>query len=260
MSNRVKVWTRICRSAYSGEAYREAAASRASSLFGYLAVLITIATVIITIQAHLNSVRFLEQSRPWLNQHVPELHITKGTLSSPAPQPYLWAESDFGFVLDTTGATTDLDPKYTRGILLTNTEAIVRRSAMETRRYSFHTMPDIVINQETIARWIAAIKSWLWLAVAIGMFVWLWIAKLLQVLVWSLLGILVNAAAKRALSYRSVWNIGVYALTVPFLFDVLIMTLGLQGALFGLISLALYAAYLIRGMLAQPRAVSDTYS
>ena len=252
MSNRASVWVRIYRSAFDAEAYRDAATRRPGSLLGYLALLIAIATIVTALQAHVRSVRALEEAKPWLTAHIPELHITNGALSSPTPQPYVWAESDFAFVLDTTGATTELDPKYARGVLLTKTDAIVRRSAIETRRYSFQNIPNLIVNQATIARWIQTIKSWLWVAVAIGTLVWLWIAKLLQVLLWSVVGLMVNAFAKRSLSYRALWNIGVYALTVPLVLDLIKISLGWQTPLLGWLSLILYAGYVVWGILVQP--------
>lgn len=245
---------RVWRSAYSVQAYREMAAESVGRIFGYLALLIAFATVIITISTHLTASRALEAMRPWIKTHVPEMRISHGTLSSPVPQPYLWEQEGFGFVLDATGATVALDPKHNQGVLLTSSELIFRRSPSETRRYAFAELPDLVVDGPRLDRWIDAIRAWLWLVVAIVTLAWLWTAKLLQVLFWSLIGLAVAALSKRRLRFSVLVNIGIYALTVSFVFDLVVGLLGWGGPALGLVSLALYGYYFGWGIFAQPVA------
>jgi len=260
MAARWGVWARLWGSAWSANAYRHAAAGRVGRMLGYLALLITLATALLTIRTHVTLVRALEEAKPWVKAHIPEIRIEKGTASSPVTQPYVFEEDGAGYVIDTTGATTDLDPKYTRGALLTKTELIYRESAVESRRYKLAQVPDMVINEATIGRALDLAKSWLWLAVAVGVFLWLWIAKLLQVLFWSLLGLLVNALSKRSLRYGALFNIGILALTVPTAFDVVVAVAGASIPAQGLLSLALYLGYLVWGILSQPSSAEATAS
>jgi len=260
MAARMGLWARLWGSAWSADAYHDAAAGRVGRMLGYLALLITLATALITMRTHVAMVEALELAKPWVKAHVPEIHIAKGTASSPVAQPYVFEEKGVGFVLDTTGATTDLDPKYPRGVLLTKTELVYRRSAIETRRYALAQLPDMVINEATIGRALDLAKSWLWLAIAVGVFLWLWMAKLLQVLCWSLLGLLVNALGKRSLRYGALWNIGILALTVPMAFDVVLVLTGARIPAQGLLSLALYLGYLVWGILSQPSSAEATAS
>jgi hypothetical protein len=258
MAERLGLWSRVWGSAWNAAAYRDAAAGRVGRMIGYLAVLITIATVCLTIRAQVTLGQVLEVAKPWVKAHIPEIQITKGTASSPVKQPYIWEEGGMGFVLDTTGATTNLAPKYERGVLLTKTELVYRQSPIETRRYELAQLPDMVINEATIGRVVDLAKSWLWLAIAVGLFLWLWIAKLFQVLFGSLLGLLVNALSKRALRYGALFNIGVLALTVSTAFDVVIGLTGARIPAQGLLSLALYLGYLAWGILSQPSAAEAT--
>ena len=252
MARRFRVWQRLWRSAYSAEAYRDVAGDRVPSLIGYLAVLITLVTVLSTMAAQIRISRLLDEFKPWLIESVPELRIQEGRVSSPVDQPYVWEMEAFGFVLDTTGATTELDPAYDEGVLLTETELIYRRSQFETRRYDVSEFPDVELNAQTWDQWIGAIKSWLWVPVAISTFLWLWVAKFLQVLFWSLLGLLAAAVTKRPLRYPALLNIGIYALTVPMVFELVAGGLGWLGGVAGLLSLVLYAAYLGWGIFVQP--------
>ena len=86
MAVRLGLWARLWRSAWSADAYRDAATGRVGRMVGSLAVLITIATALVTIRAHVTLVRALEDAKPWVKAHIPEIQITKGTASSPAAQ------------------------------------------------------------------------------------------------------------------------------------------------------------------------------
>ena len=256
MAQPFRVGSGLWRSAYSAEAYREIAAGGMGRAFGYLAVLIALATAVFTVAAQIGisrAVAEFKSSRLW-EQNLPEIRLAGGKVSSPAQQPYVKEIKGTLFVLDTTGTTTDLDPKYEQGVLVTQSEVVVRRfrSIRETRRYALDQVSDMVLNQANIERILERVGQWAWLAVGIAVLIWLWIAKLIQVLFWSLLSLSVNAIAKRSLSYGTLFRIGVLALTVPLAYDVLVAVLGWTRAFSGLIALALYLGYLIWGILAQP--------
>lgn len=246
------VWRRLWRSAYSAAVYREAAAGGVRSALGYLVALIAVTTVVITPLTHVQTNRALQTIKPLVLEHVPELIIQNGHLSSPVAQPYVWEHEGFGFIVDTTGTVTVVSPVYDQGVLLTETELIYRRSLAETRRYSLSEFTNVVINQETLKRWFDALASWLWVFVAIGTLAWLWIAKLVQILLWSGPGWLAAKLTRRSLSYRAVFNLAVVAITVPIAFDLLALELGWADWRVGVASLALYAAYLAWGIFVQP--------
>ena len=260
MPARWGLWSRMWGSVWSANAYHDAATGRVGRMLGYLAVLITIATALLTVRTHVVLVRALEDGKPWIKAHIPEIRIEKGTASSPVAQPYVREGRRVGFVLDTTGATTDLDPKYERGLLLTKTELIFRTSAIETRRYELAKVPDLVINGAMIGDALdgALAKPWLWPVIALGTFLWLWVAKLVKVLFWSLLGLLVNTLSKRGLRYGALFNVGILALTVPTAFDVVLVLAGVRIPVQGLLALALYLGYLMWGVLSQPSSAEAT--
>ncbi len=251
------MWNRLWRSVWDGQVYREAAAGRVGGSLGYLTLLVLLATVVTTFQvqtAFSRSVWEFKQSRWWEN-NFPEIQLTQGKVSSPAKQPVVVEQKDFVFILDTTGAITDLDPKYPEGLLLTQTELLYRRQrgVQETHRIALEGLPDFTLNQATVEQILDRIKAWVWLVVGVVLTFWWWIVKLLQVLFWSLLGLLVNALTKRSLPYRAIFNIGVLALTVSLAFDLITGGLGLRVTGLGFISLALYVGYLIWGILVQPK-------
>lgn len=236
------------------DAYRDAATTGTGRMLGYAAILITAMTVVVTVKSHLALVQALEQAKPWVRAHVPEITIQDGKVSSPVPQPYIQQGEEFTFILDTTGQTTALEAP--RGMLLTATELIYRKSAVETRRYSLAQIKALTITPPIVEAWMAMAQQWLWVAVGVAAFAGLWIAKLAQVLFWSLLGLLVRAVFKRAVSYRGLFNVGVYALTVPMVLEAALVLAGIRVP--GLLILAVYLGYLSWGVSVQPEAQAAT--
>lgn len=236
----------------SADAYRDAAAGGTGRMIGYVALLIVVATAAVTVKTHIALVQALELAKPWVREHVPEIRIQDGKVTSPAPQPYVQQSKEFTFILDTTGQTTALDPKVEQGVLLTATEIIYRRSAVRTETYSLAQVKQLLIAPATIETWISTAQQWLWVAIAIAAFTGLWITKLLQVFFWSLLGLLLRAMLKRAVTYRGLLHVGFYALTVPVLAESALFLAGVQVP--GPVVLALYLAYLTWGVSVQPEA------
>lgn len=256
MASSFDTWSGLWRSAFDADVYRQASAASKRRVFGYLAVLLAIAAVVITVQAHVlfnQSARRFSDSQ-WWAKNLPEIRVEKGQASSPVEQPFVYEQGGFAFMLDTTGGTTELDAKYRQGVLLTKTELFLRRQRRgeETRRYSLAEMPDVTLNQTTLQGWLNLLATWGWIPVLVIMTVWLWVAKLLQVLLWSLVGLVVNAVSKRRLSYGAIFRIGVMALTVPLYVDLLKDIFGWAGWVPALLSLALYGVYVTWGVLVQP--------
>ena len=254
MKQRARMWSRLSRSAWDAAAYRESAAGRGGSLFGYLAFLIAIATAVVTIHTHVLVARAVTVAKPLIRAQFPEIRITNGTVSSPVKQPYVWEHGGGVFILDATGATTHLDSKYARGLLLTKTELIYlrnRRNVVEERRYQLSRFRNVVLDVATVERWLELAKSWLWIVVAVPMYGRLWLENLCVVFFWSLLSLIVNAASRRALPYGALVRIGIYALTVPSAITLLKDSLGLADVL-KLVSPAVYIGYLVWGILVQP--------
>ncbi len=233
-------------------AYRDAAAGRPGQLLGYLVLLITVATVGVTVKVHRAVSQGLEEAGPWLKANMPDIRIANGVVSSPVAQPYVWEQEEFVFILDTTGETTALDLRYPRGILLTQTSLLYRKSPRESREYSLREVKAFELDDAAIDRFIAAGRRWLWIFFAVAIWLANLVMRTLQALAWTLLGVAVNAVSRRGLRYAALFNLGVLALTVPIVFDLAMVLGGVQARGARLVSAGLYAGYLVWGILAQP--------
>jgi hypothetical protein len=241
-------------------AYRDVAAGSMASMFGYLAVLIVLATAVYTVKSQPAINAFVREMTPMVREHTPPVHITQGKASSPVDQPFVLAsrDEDAILIIDTTGATTEIDPSYEDSFLLTET-TLTRHDASRGRTQTYNLQEfnrfwdPIDITGPILERWLAKWQRWGWVVVAVGSLCWLWLAKLVQVAVWWLLGLLINAVSGRRLRLEALFQLGIYALTVPFIFDVVKGVLDIRHGALALVSITLYVGYLIWAILVQPR-------
>ncbi|HTY44755.1 MAG TPA: DUF1189 family protein [Patescibacteria group bacterium] len=173
----------------------------------------------------------------------PEIKIEKGQVSSTVKQPFLVKKGDFAFVLDTTGQVTSLN-EYKNGILVTANKLITKTTksggaSAEVNEVDLAKMRvDLLMlkpgdkqkgelvsltinnkvfsvtkdNVNALGKKIAFILSPFLL---ILIFVSLLLGKLIHIVFFSLISLLANAIAKAGLGYRSLLNIGTYAITLP---------------------------------------------
>jgi len=85
------------------------------------------------------------------------------------------------------------------------------------------------------------------------MFVMLYIgfcvARFLQILLFSIISVATSSIANIKLSYKQLFNIGIYAITPSTILGALLIILGLRLPLFGIIYSGVYIIYLIMAIL-----------
>ncbi len=182
---------------------------------------------------------------------ISEVKIDKGEVSSPVKQPFIFQKSDFAFILDTTGSIVSLD-NYKEGILLGKSKLTIKtpqNSGISTRTDEYDlakiktqplifrlgdkqkgeiisiTIRDKVLsvskeNIDKLGKRISLLISPVLLLVT---FLISLLDKLFQVFLFSAASLLFNAVLKAKLKYRSLLNIGIYAITPPTLLSLVVI-------------------------------------
>ena len=235
---------------WSREAYRRAASASVPSMLWYLAGLITLTAIVVTFAVQPVLVQRLDQLEAWMLRYLPEFSIHHGVVTSAVPQPYVVKTKELVFTLDTTGQTTEVDPTYPYAVLLTRQQLVVRSpDGIDQRDMS--QLDGLVVDAPMIERVTEGLRSWIWVIVGLAAGIVLAAVRLGQILLGTLLMLLVSALLHRRLRYAALFNLGVYALTVPTLLDLLgVGSLGFPYAWW--LSCGVYAGYLIWAVLAQP--------
>ena len=105
---------------------------------------------------------FVDNEAPLIIDQVPVITVVDGQISIEEPQPYTIRDPGTGealAVIDTTGTITSLDQTDAR-ILVTARNALVQKSAIETRTFSFENVDRYALDQQKIYHWLDIAKSW----------------------------------------------------------------------------------------------------
>ncbi|GEM_PF-2976881 len=200
------------------------------------------------------------------DKSFPKVAISDGVASSEEERPVtgeieIWGES-IPLVVDTTGATRDIDPAWTEGLLLTTTEFVIRQARPKMKptdqRNSLADLNryygDIVLDSDGIRSLGNKMRSyWLGTMFLQGM-VRFALLKVIHVFIGTLVTLLAAGLSRRRPEYSKLVKLGFYALipaTTVELAALLLVQLvpeeSLQFVFF--IYVAVYVSYLVLAVL-----------
>ena len=224
--------------------YKEAKDFKLSRAMKYIFSLILLITIAVTLRYSYDFKKGLNLAVNWAEQNLPLIVIENGIAKTDVIQPFRVSEEDFTFIIDTTGGVTSLD-EYERGILLMNDKVVYKESDIKTETYSLSNVQSLRIDETFIK---ALRKNALWILfpiMLVAAYIGFCIAKFFQILFFSMLSLATSSITGTKLSYKQIFNIGIYALTPSAVLGALLAILGIQLPFFGIIYCGLYIIYLI---------------
>ena len=239
----------------SGEFYRSIAPQAFSRSIRYLMILIVAASLLLSVRYAFLVSQALEKLEGWAWRHLPEIRIEKGIVQTPS-QPWRYeAARQFIAILDITGQTKEIPAEFAQGLLLTRDQLILRRRPLDSQRVDLAGIEDFRLNAQVVQRLRQKGILFFWPLLFAGFTGYFLIERCFQVVLFSLFSLVTCWATGRALSYRSLLNIGIYAMTLPFLLAAGILFFGPPPPLFGIFFVAIYGALLVAAILhgAPPR-------
>ena len=247
-------WRQIVLSFSSGNFYRTVIHQPLAKSFRYLALLILAASLVLSARYAILFHHFLGEAEEWAWEYLPEIWIEKGEVRSDVDQPWSYETDDLVFILDTTGEIQEIPSDFPQGILLEQGRLTYKRQRLtipETRHYDLSTVESFHLNAETIGsfrKW----GPWVFWPFLFGiLFGYFIVGKSVQVIAFSGISIAANWASRRALPYQALLNIGIYALTLPFLLGTALdlFVFGEYSPFLGLVFVAIYGALLVAAVL-----------
>jgi hypothetical protein len=153
-------------------------------------------------------------------ERLPALAIRDRQLVADPPGPHVYRLGEeegkpFVFVLDTSDTATAFEDAR---LLLTRTQIVVRRNALETRSFEIARLADATgledgpIEKEEMRRWVRAVTRWapivLWPFVVLGELVY----RLLHAAILAVAGMAIARSLGASLSVASAYAIGLVVL------------------------------------------------
>jgi hypothetical protein len=235
---------------FSRALYRDVALRWQGVVFGYLLLLLALCWIPGVIRIHRSFASFVDEEAPLVIDQVPEITIIDGQAFVDQPQPYTIRDPETDealLVIDTTGSITSLEQTGARG-LVTARQAIFKKSAIETRSFSFENVERYTLDQEKIYRWLDSAKTWaapvLYPLCTLGSFAY----RIVQVLIYACLGLLLTSLLKGKLPYDALLRLSVLAITPAIIIGTLLDAAAIELPLTGLWFFLLTMGYLWFGI------------
>ena len=214
----------------------------------YIFLLVLLMSLLLTIRYIYDLGRGLDIAIDWARQNLPVIEIQNGVVSADVRQPYKIIEEDFALIIDTTGEVTSLD-EYQRGILLMKNRVIYKESDVKTETYDLLNIQTLRIDENFMK---ALRKNAVWIIspfMLIFLYIRFCLAKFFHIFIFSAISLITSSIVDIKLSYKQLFNIGIYAITPSVALGTILGILGIQPPFFGIIYSGLYIIYLIIAVL-----------
>ena len=219
----------------------------------YLLKLLTLLALVLMTSFVPWALKVADHFAGWADAHFPRFSIQDGKLiAGDVPQPYSAGDTDFVFMLDTTGKVTQPDTKTLQGVLFMADSFIVwmkltnaPEAAVRAQQYSLRGFPDGVVNGDYFR---SLIRSFLWVGLPLTLLVLVLIgllSTLLQAYLFSLFASLIERGMPSGLRLPQLLNIAIHAVTPAAIVFTAYLAMRLEGLDLWLIYLVIYGIFLI---------------
>lgn len=224
--------------------------------WSYFFLLVFLLSGLVLIPLFLQMPSSLKELRSLADKKMPyfQAELKEGVLKiSELEQPYVLKEKDFVFVVDTVSESTQLsnwleDDSFS-GILITSDRAEVYNGVKKTSQVQFwKNLPDYRTDKNEILnlmdKWFRPAVVYLFgMLMFVILFIGLTVSKLITLVIVSALVLLISNFYKKEWTFKQLFSVGLFALTLP---SILVVVLGGIGAqvsfLYSLILLGLMLA------------------
>ncbi|MEI6603216.1 MAG: DUF1189 domain-containing protein [Clostridia bacterium] len=233
---KLNFFQKVARSLYSVKTYSIFNKLSVGKAFGYLLLL----TVTLGILSSISPVIAYNQAIGYISKEfvakVPAFELKDGIFTMEGKMPVRYESGGTVIVIDTTGKTTvDSLQAYSSYLLITKT-AYFQKQNLREQIYKFKDLAALTFTKDSVQKMIPLlnlVSIFIVLFVPVGFFVvYLFFALLL-----ALIGLILNSAVGSRLPFGNIFKLGIYALTLPTIFEVIFNAFSFNIPYFWLIKL-----------------------
>jgi Protein of unknown function (DUF1189) len=235
---------------FSPNFYRDVSLNWKGTGFAYLLLLLAICWVPTFIQFQLSVANYVENKAPAIISQIPPIRIIKGEASADVTQPYKIIDPDSGKVLvliDTIGKTVSRE-KIESIALLTKTEAIIKKSDVETRIFSLKKIELFVLDKQKVSSWLKMFRNYGALILFPFFVIVSFVFRILQLLIYAVIGLLFTKICKTKHSYQTLLRLSVMAITPAIIISTVVEIAAIKIPLQSLLYFIAAMGYLFFGV------------
>lgn len=220
MKEKLGFFKKAKKAIFNFDEYSRLSNEKLSKSFGYLFILISIITILITISTTYRTYQIAQDTIEIFKSETPNFSITNGILTVENDQKFEYIDEDnyFGVIVDPT-RETDENIDYSNGIIFSKDKIYMKNNG-KTNEVSYNNLTNQDFQKSDIESILTKenlIKVYLILGgiLLITNFIAYTIAIILNILTLSIIGMLVNWMAKTNLNYSKIFSMSIYAITLP---------------------------------------------
>lgn len=201
------------------DTYREISGQKGGRTFRYFILLFTLVFLIGSIRLAVEFNIGMSGIISSVKNEVPEFRLANGELTVEGEQPIVIdGDNRTALIVDTTGKTDEsvLD-NYAEGVFISK-DKLVNKQNLQRKEIKFADLKNFTFDKQQLVSYLPMLK---WFMVVLGAL--FYVIKLVWVLVTTvflaLIGLAINSGMKGKLEFGNLWNIAVYAFTLPWLLE-----------------------------------------
>lgn len=202
------------------DSYKVVAFQRSGRTLKYFFLLFTLVFILGSIRIAYDMTASFSEALNTVKENLPEFSLKNGELNVEGPQPIiLGGENNTALVIDTTGKTNEtiLD-NYNEGVFISKHELFTKQN-YQVKKINFSAFKTVTLNKEKLVQWLPVLK---WLIIILGLIGYLFslVWALMTTALLAMLGtFMVKQAVRSKINFSKLWNIAVYAMTLPWILE-----------------------------------------
>lgn len=194
---------------------------------GYLLGLVLIMAGVFGYRANLDFQTRLQTISSSIKQELPDFELKNGKLKVEGNQPFVKDYDGFVIAIDTTGTKDESFLNAHPAGIFVNSEKLVSKQALEQRTFMFNELPEATFTKADVLKALPLMR-WGFALIWPVLFILILLEKLISVYALSFFGIILQRINQINLKYRQMWNLSLFALTLPMLLDFWLSLMGWQ--------------------------------
>jgi hypothetical protein len=163
----------------------------------------------------------IEDTKSVMNNELPPFTIDNGSLSAETDVPITIDKGDFTIIIDPTGVITteDVEDKDNAIALLKNDFAVAAGGRIDT--YTYSMLEGLTLSKEDfidIVDTFDGMKGVIIPVISVLMFLFSSAVNFIEVSILAWFGLLLKGLAGKNISYRHLWRMAAYSVTLPTVF------------------------------------------
>lgn len=180
----------------------------------YLLLITMFIAVIVSVQTGIESNKIIEEIITGISGKIPDFQLADGKLEVNGEMPIIIDDGATPLIIDTSpNADEKILDGYDSAVLITS-DKIISKSYVNKSVTDLSQFRGMVINRQMIQDSLPLIKPFVNIAIVfVGIFIVC--GKFITALIVSLFAMIINSVRNTRLTYRSIFKISVYSMTLP---------------------------------------------